>query len=46
MNCKITLLEDNLGNDIKIAILKKAANIKSNTLENVKQKNKDINLSR
>ena len=46
MNCKINLLEDNLGNDIKIAILKKAANIKSNTLENVKQKNKDINLSR
>ena len=46
LNCKISLLEDNLGNDIKIAILKKAAKIKSNALENIKKDNSDIVLTR
>ena len=46
LNCKIRLLEDNLGNDIKIAILKKAAKIKSNALENIKKDNSDIVLTR
>ena len=46
LNCKISLLEDNLGNDIKIAILKKAAKIKSNTLEKIKEDNSDIVLTR
>ena len=46
LNCKISLLKDGLGNDIKIAILKKAAKIKSNTLEKIKEDNSDIVLTR
>ena len=46
LNCKISLLKDGLGNDIKIAILKKAAKIKSNTLEKTKEDNSDIVLTR
>ena len=46
LNCKISLLNDGLGNDIKIAILKKAAKIKSNTLEKIKEDNSDIVLTR
>ena len=46
LNCKISLLKDGLGNDIKIAILKKAAKIKSNALENIKKDNSDIVLTR
>ena len=34
------------SNDIKIAILKKAAKIKSNTLEKIKEDNSDIVLTR
>ena len=46
LNCKISLLKDGLGNDIKIAILKKAAKIKSNTLETINEDNSDIVLTR
>ena len=46
LNCKISLLKDGLGNGIKIAILKKAAKIKSNTLEKIKEDNSDIVLTR
>ena len=46
LNCKISLLKNGLGNDIKIAILKKAAKIKSNTLEKTKEDNSDIVLTR
>ena len=46
LNCKISLLKDGLGNDIKIAILKKAAKIKSNTLKKIKEDNSNIVLTR
>ena len=46
MNCKINLIENNLSNEIKIAILKKAAKLQENSLDNNKQKNKRTFLRR
>jgi hypothetical protein len=46
MNCKINLIEDNLSNEIKIAILKKAAKLQRNSLDNTKKKNKRTFLRR
>ena len=38
-NCKITIIENNLNSEIKIAILKKAAQIEKDTLANTRKKN-------
>ena len=46
MNCKVNLLENDLSNDIKIAILKKAAKFKANDKEKIKDKSGDFVLRR
>ena len=43
-NCKISNIENTTNNEIKFAILKKAAEIEREDLAKVKKKNKDVNL--
>ena len=46
MNCSVNLLESDLSNDIKIAILKKASKFKANDKVKTKDKNDDFTLRR
>ena len=46
MNCSVNLLESDLSNDIKIAILKKASKFKANDKVKRKDKNDDFTLRR
>ena len=40
-NCNIKKIKTKLGNEIKIAILKKAAFLEKNKLDKIRKKNKD-----
>jgi len=46
MNCNVNVVESDLGNDIKIAILKKAAKFKSNDKKKIKDKDGNFVLRR
>lgn len=43
-NCKINMIENSTNNEIKLAILKKAAQLKKQDLVKTKEKNSDIRL--
>ncbi len=43
-NCKVNTIENKTNNDIKIAILKKAARLEKEDLVKTKEKNKDVHL--